>query len=59
MENKVETTSKRIKRESNGFNILDPEFVKKSKRRDIAINMRIVKKLGRKISDKEWLSMPF
>jgi hypothetical protein len=46
---KKETTIQRIKRESKGKNLLDPEFEKREREETLAIWMRILSKRNSKV----------
>ena len=48
-----ETFMDRIKRESKGFNLLDPEFVEKEKREQVGYLIKTVKALGRPLTENE------
>jgi len=54
MENQNETFAKRVKRESNGFGKLDPEFVRREKREQLGYLIKLTKKLGRPVTEKEY-----
>jgi len=46
-----ESFKQRIKRESTGFHLLDPEFVAKEKDTPIGYLIKVVKSLGRPLSE--------
>ena len=48
-----ETFLEKLKRESTGFNLLDPEFVEKEKREQVGYLIKTVKALGRPLTPNE------
>ena len=48
-----ESFSKRIKRESTGYHLLDPEFVAKEKEMQTGYLIKLIKSLGRPLSEEE------
>jgi len=55
-EKKEISFAKQLKQEAKGIKTLDPEFMKKEKKRRLGDDCRVASSLGRPITEKEYLT---